>query len=101
VRPCSRSGGISRPRVRTVKEAGWCSSSDHALLALAEKNFDVFVTIDRKLESQHNLQNLKLGFVIARVPDNKLASYQPLFEELKAAAERAGAGDVIHIGRQR
>ena len=57
----------------------------------------MFITIDRKLESQHQLRNFKLGFVIARVPDNRLASYQPLFEELKTAAEKARAGEVIYV----
>jgi hypothetical protein len=32
-----------------------------------------------------------------RVPSNKIGYYEPLFEELKAAAETVCAGQVIHL----
>ena len=51
--------------VKTVTEISWRSSKDGPLLAYAENTFDVFVTIDRKLERQHDLKNLRLGFVVA------------------------------------
>ena len=60
--------------VKTVSEIGWHSAKDGPLLAYAQERFDVFVTIDRKLERQHNLKELKLGFVLARVPNNKIES---------------------------
>lgn len=36
--------------VSTVTEAGWRGGKDGSLLGLAERGFDVFVTIDRKFE---------------------------------------------------
>jgi hypothetical protein len=83
--------------VKTVSEMGWRSSKDGPLLVLAQNQFDVFVTIDRNLEHQQNLAKLKMGFVIVRVPGNEIAHYEPLFEELKVAAETVHAGQVISV----
>ena len=66
-------------------------------MTYAQKQFDVFVTIDRKLERQHDLKKLNLGFVIARVPSNEIASYRPIFAALREAAENAKPGEVSHI----
>jgi hypothetical protein len=83
--------------VNAVCETAWRSSKDGPLLAHAQEHFDVFVTIDRKLEHQHNLKGLKLGFVFARVPTNKIASYRPIFAELRKAAENVKPGEAIHV----
>ena len=64
--------------VKTASECGWRSSKDGPLLAFPEQRFDVFVTIDRNLERQHNLTKLWLGFVGARVPCNQIGSYHPI-----------------------
>ncbi len=83
--------------VKTVAESGWRSFKDSPLLASAEGQFDVFVTIDRNLEYQHNLKPLKIGFVVARVPSNEIASYLPIFAALQYAAECVEQGEVIHV----
>jgi len=81
----------------TVSEIGWRGSKDSTLLTYAQGSFDVFVTIDRKLEQQHNLKEFRLGTVIAHVPSNEIRSYQPIFAALLKAAETVRAGDVIHV----
>jgi len=53
-----------------VTECGWRSGKDLALLSYAEKTFDVFVTVDRRLPHQNDLPRYRLGFVIAGVPNN-------------------------------
>jgi hypothetical protein len=67
------------------------------LLLFAQERFDVFVTIDRKLEKQCDLTAFRLGFVIARVPNSRLEAFQPVLAEMKAAAERVGPGQVIQV----
>jgi hypothetical protein len=69
------------------------------LLALAQKSFDVFVTIDRHIEYQQTLKNLTMGILSAHVRNNEIASYRPLFELLLRAAETVIAGEVIHVRR--
>ena len=83
--------------VKTVSEISWRSSKDGPLLANAEKPFDVFVTIDRKLEHQHDLKRLRLGFVVAHVPNNEIASYQAIFEALLSAAATVKPGELVHV----
>ncbi len=89
-------GAFPGHSVSTVTETSGRSRKDVSLLAYAEEEFDIFVTIDRKLERQHNLKILKLGFVVARVPSNEIGSYRPIFAEPKAA-ENVEPGEVIHV----
>ena len=83
--------------VKTVAEIGWRGSADGPLLTHAQESFDVFVTIDRRLEHQQNLKKLRLGFVIIRVPNNEIGSYKAIFAELSQAAETVKAGQVIRV----
>ena len=83
--------------VRTVAEMGWRGVEDEALLAQAQDSFDVFMTIDRRIELQQDLSKLKLGIVIARVPNNQISSYRPIFASLLNAAIMVDPGNVIHV----
>lgn len=95
------------PRVRqafpnheviTVAEAGWRGLPDEKLVALAQGNFDVFVTIDQGFGFEHNLQKLAFGIVIIRVRKNRIDYFRPLFPLLVEAVESVRPGDVIHVG---
>jgi predicted nuclease of predicted toxin-antitoxin system len=83
--------------VKTVPEVGWRSSKDGELLRLAAKSFDVFVTIDRTMERQHDLSSFGLGFIIAHVRSNRLVDFQPVLSGLAQAIGKAKPGEVIHI----
>jgi hypothetical protein len=85
--------------VQTVTEIGWRSSKDGPLLSFVQTSFDVFVTIDRKLEYQQNLRMLNLGVIIVHVRNNELESYRPLFNALFETARTIKAGQVIHLRR--
>ena len=83
--------------VKTVSEISWRSSKDGPLLGHAEKSFDIFVTIDCRLERQHDLTKLRLKFVIAHVPTNEITSYLPIFPALLSAAANVRLGEVVHV----
>ena len=83
--------------VKTVSETGWRSSKDGSLLGHAQAQFDVFVTIDRRLERQHDLENMRSGFVVARVRSNENRSYHPVFLDLLKAVEDVRPGEIIHV----
>ena len=72
--------------------------TDNQLIALIQGKFDVFVTIDRGFEFEHNLKKLKFGIVIAHVSKNRIEYYRPLFADLVAAVESVGVGEVKHVG---
>jgi hypothetical protein len=80
-----------------VPEAGWRSSKDGPLLEFAEGNFDVFVTIDQKMEREHNLANFRLGFIILHVPSSRLADFQPILSLMAEAVGSLRPGEVVHI----
>ena len=70
---------------------------DGPLLNFAQDRFDVFVTVDRRLESQNDLRKFRLGFIVARVPNNRLDGFEPIFERLNAAAAKVGRGQIMHV----
>ena len=87
--------------VTTVAEANWLTLPDNELLALPQGNFDVFITIDQGFAHQHNLQKLSFGIVIVHVPANTLQFYEPIFDQIRQAAEAVKAGELIHIPSQK
>ena len=83
--------------VKTVSEISWRGSKDGPLLAYAQKSFDVFVTVDAKLERQHDLKKLRLAVVIVHVQSNEIGSHRPIFAALLKAAATAKVGAVVHV----
>lgn len=83
--------------VQTVTEAGWRTTEDESLLSFAEKRFDVFVTVDRKLERQVDLARFDLGFVIVRVRTNRLDAFKLIWLDLAPAAEETRPGKVVYV----
>jgi len=63
---------------RTTPEMGWASKRNGDLLRLAERDFDVFLTVDRKLQHQQNLSTFNIAVVVLVAPSNTLADLQPL-----------------------
>ncbi len=96
VNPRVRSAFPDHP-VKTVLEMGWCGITNGKLLALAQDRFDVFVTLDKNLEHQQNLGKLTFGIIVVSVPDNKIKSYRPIFDQLLQAAGVVVPGQVIRI----
>jgi|SRR5271154_1239094 len=83
--------------VATVREQGCDALEDGLLLTLAQKEFDVLLTIDGNLEFQQNLPKFRICLIVAHVPKNQIAHYRAMQSELLAAMEKARAGEVIHV----
>ena len=83
--------------VQTVSETGWRGSQDGLLLSFAQDRFDVFVTVDRKLETQNDLSWFRLGFIVVRVPNNRLEAFEPIFRHLNDAASKVRRGEIIRV----
>jgi hypothetical protein len=86
--------------VATVRRWAVGGITNGKLMALAQNLFAVFVTLDRNLEYQQNLKLFEFGVIVVRVPDNKIASYKPLFAELVRAVETIRPGEVVRIPRE-
>lgn len=89
---------LSSHAVKTVPEMGWATIRNGDLLALAEKEFDVFVTVDRNLSFQQNLPRFKIAVLILRARTNRLIDLLPLMPKILEAILRSKAGEVVSIG---
>jgi hypothetical protein len=81
----------------TLHEKGWSALEDGPLLTAAQHEFDVLLTIDRKMEFQQNLSKFRIGMIVAHVPKNQVAHYRTIQEELLLAVAGVHSGEVIHI----
>ncbi|HSE23813.1 MAG TPA: hypothetical protein VLB68_19240 [Pyrinomonadaceae bacterium] len=69
-----------------------------ALLALAEVEFDVFLTVDQNLIFQQNLQRFNIGIILMVARNNRFKTLLPLMPEVNAAIEGVKAGELVRIG---
>jgi hypothetical protein len=84
--------------VLTVQERGWSGIKNSELLRLAAGKFEVFLTMDRGVEFQQNLQSLAIGILIIRAPSNRFEDLQPLVSELQNAMHTIQPGRVRRVG---
>ena len=73
----------------TVQRRGWGGIKNGDLLALAEKEFDAFITVDRKLSSQQDLTKFRIPVLLLRARTNRLEHIRPLAAELLEKLPRA------------
>ena len=64
--------------VKTARQMGWNTIKNGELLALAAKEFDVFVTVDRNLSFQQNVSALLIAVIVLRARSNRLADLRRL-----------------------
>jgi len=84
--------------VKTARQMGGATIRNGELLALAARQFDVFVTVDRNLSFQQNLVSLRIAVIVLQARTNRLADLRPLIPRLLAAIPAAKLGIVTHIG---
>ena len=58
--------------VSTVPKMGWAGIKNGELLALAEKEFEAFVTVDRKISVEQDLRKFKIPIILLRARTNRL-----------------------------
>jgi hypothetical protein len=75
--------------VLTVTEQGWSGIKNGKLLALAEVEFDVFLTVDQNLKYQQNLRAFKIGIILLVARNNRLKTLLPLMLETRLEVQRA------------
>lgn len=64
--------------VTTVPRRGGAGIKNGDLLALVEKEFDVFVTVDRKIAIEQDPTRFTLAVVLLRARTNRLEHIRPL-----------------------
>ena len=84
--------------VKTVPQIGWAGIKNGELLTLAEKEFDVFITVDRNLSFQQNLTKFNIAVLVLHAPSNRLADLRPLAPKILLALSTLKKGFAEHIG---
>ncbi len=77
---------------------GWAGIKNGELLTLAEKEFDVFITVDRNLSFQQNLPKFNLAVLVLHAPSNRLADLEPLAPQILSMLPTLTKGKAEHIG---
>ncbi len=83
--------------VKTVPQMGWATIKNGRLLALAEKEFDVFVTVDRNLSFQQHLPKFKIAVVVLRASSNRLADLRSLVPQILNVLPQLKPGRAVPI----
>ena len=83
--------------VKTVPQMGSTGIKNGALLTLAEKEFDVFITVDRNLSFQQNLPDFDLAVIVLHATSNRLADLKPLAPKILTTLPTLTKGEAEHI----
>jgi len=86
--------------VSTVQGLGWAGVKNGDLLERARGTIDVFVTMDRNLEKQHDLSAMPFGVVVIMARSNRMSDLLPLADALREIVAQIGPGKVEHVGGQ-
>jgi predicted nuclease of predicted toxin-antitoxin system len=89
---------IANHEARTVTESGWSGLKNGELLALAEVEFNVFLTVDQNLIFQQNLQRFNIGIILIVARNNRFKTLLPLMPEVNAMIEEVKPGELARIG---
>lgn len=74
--------------VKAVRDMGWLGKKNGELLGLAAINgFDIFITLDKNLKNQQNLNKVDLKFIVLLTKNNKHETLQPYVDKIKTLLE--------------
>mgnify|MGYP007073318392 FL=1 len=76
---------------------GWAGRRNGDLLALAEQDFDVLVTVDRKLPYQQLIPGRAIAVVVLLATRNKLEFIRPLIPQVEQVLQDIQPGEVREI----
>ena len=97
--PAKLRWSLSSHEVRTVVEMGWSGVKNGKLLALAARQFDAFITVDKNLPYQQNLATLPVALVVLDGLSNELHALLPLIPSLEKALSNLKPRTYALIGR--
>lgn len=83
--------------IKTVPQMGWAGIKNGELLALAQAEFDVFITVDRNLSFQQNLSQFDIAVIVLQAPSNRLADLKPLVPKVLATLVTAAKGQATTV----
>ena len=88
---------IAGHEVKTVPQMGWATIKNGELLALAEKDFEVFITVDRNLSFQQHLPRYTIAVIVLRARSNRVQDLRPLVPKLLEILPQAKGGEALWV----
>jgi predicted nuclease of predicted toxin-antitoxin system len=82
----------------TVRDAGFSSKENGELLALANRRFDVLITIDKNIRHQQSLVGLHIAILIIRAASNDLDDIRPHVAQALVVLRSIKPGQVVELG---
>ncbi len=73
---------ISGHTVKTAPQVGWASVKNGELLKLAARDFDVMITVDKRMIAQQDATTLPLPVIVLRGRSTQLKHLKQLVPEL-------------------
>lgn len=83
--------------VKSVPRLGWAGLKNGKLLARAQGQFDVLITMDGSMASQQNLAQIRLAIVALRAASNRLQDTSPLMPKVLALLPTLKPGRVVKV----
>ena len=81
----------------SVQRMGWGGIRNGELLALAAKEFDLFLTGDRNLSLQQDIRKYNIRVVVLHSPSTQLHVTLPLISKVLAALPSLLPGQVLDV----
>ena len=81
----------------SVQKMGWVGFKNGALLALAEKDFDVFLTGDRNLSLQQDVAQYEIAVVVLHAASTQLHHTLPLITKVLTVVQSLKPGQVVDL----
>jgi hypothetical protein len=81
----------------SAQKKGWGGIKNGALLALAEKEFDVFITGDRNLSFQQAVGKFDIAIIVLHAPSTQLHHTLPLMAKVLAMLATIKPGEVVNV----
>lgn len=86
---------------KTVREIGLGSKKNGELLALADGKWDVFLTNDKNIKYQQNMNGRTISILILSANSNRLSDLLPLIPACADALRSIQSGQVVEVGAKR
>ena len=83
--------------VRTVSDMGWNGLQNGDLLQRAEREFDVFLTVDRNLSFQQDVNRYAIAVLVLVAKTNQLRDLEPLASQVLEVCSYLLPGQVAKV----
>lgn len=84
--------------VTTVQQLGWAGLSNGELLEKVSGSFEVFLTIDKRIESGQKVPG-DVALMTVRAHSNRIQDLRPLLPELLRVISETPPGKSARVGR--